>query len=91
VASSRAEIAAHYDVDGIHLDYIRQPDLETGYDRTPRALRAGPRRRSRAPGRLPSPQRTEVWRAWRQFQRDQVTAVVRRVRDTLRAVRPRSC
>ena len=89
VASVAAEIASHYDVDGIHLDYIRQPDLETGYDPNTRARFAlaqgvDPERMDE----LPAPQRSEVLATWRQFQRDQVTAVVQAVRDTLRAVRP---
>src|SRR5258705_432276 len=37
VAGIAAEIAGHYAVDGIHLDYIRQPDVEVGYDPDTRA------------------------------------------------------
>ena len=89
VASVTAEIATNYAVDGIHLDYIRQPDAEVGFDPDTRArfaLQQGadPARFDRyEPGR-----RAELEAAWRQFQRDQITGVVRAVRDTLRAVRP---
>lgn len=89
VASIAAEIATNYAVDGIHLDYIRQPDVETGYDPDTRARfalihGADPLRF----GRFARDRRDSLTRQWRQFQRDQVTAVVRAVRDTLQAIRP---
>ena len=89
VASIAAEIATNYAVDGIHLDYIRQPDVETGYDPDTRARfalihGADPLRF----GRYAPDRRDSLMRQWRQFQRDQVTAVVRAVRDTLQAIRP---
>ena len=89
VASVAAEIATNYAVDGIHLDYIRQPDAEVGFDPDTRARfamlhGADPARFDRyEPAR-----RAELTAAWRRFQRDQITGVVRAVRDTLRAVRP---
>ena len=89
VASIAAEIATNYAVDGIHLDYIRQPDAETGFDPDTRArfallYGADPLRFGvQAPGR-----RDSLTQRWRQFQRDQVTAIVRAVRDTLRSIRP---
>jgi uncharacterized lipoprotein YddW (UPF0748 family) len=83
------EIAMNYSVDGIHLDYIRQPDVAVGYDPTTRArfaLTSGV-----DPGRffrLPPALRPSVDSAWAAFQREQVTAVVREVRDSLQAARP---
>lgn len=83
------EIASRYAVDGIHLDYIRQPSVAVGYDPTSRAqfaLRYGAD--PGAFGRLPSPQRATMDSLWSEFQEEQVTAIVREVRDSLAAVRP---
>lgn len=89
VANIAKEIASRYDVDGIHLDYIRQPGVPIGYDPTTRAqfaLQAGAD--PLAFGRLPAPERARTDSAWAAFQQAQVTAIVREVRDSLRAVRP---
>ena len=89
VASVAAEIAGHYAVDGIHLDYIRQPDIEVGFDPDTRARfalahGADPARFDRVdPAR-----RAELTAEWRAWQRDQITAIVRAVRDTLQSIRP---
>ncbi len=89
IARVAREIAERYPVDGIHLDYIRQPDLAVGYDRDTRArfaLESGvdPARFDR----LPRAERAQVETAWASFQRRQVTAVVREVRDSLTALGP---
>ena len=89
VARIASEIATRYPVDGIHLDYIRQPGVEVGWDPTTRArfaLSSGidPDRMDR----LEPAARAHADSAWRQFQRDQVTAVVREVRDSLERERP---
>jgi uncharacterized lipoprotein YddW (UPF0748 family) len=88
VARVAQEIVKRYPVDGIHLDYIRLPDAPVGYDQTSRArfaLETGvdPRRFDRLQGA----QRAAIDSAWRAFQCAQVTAVVREVRDSVRAVR----
>jgi len=89
LGSIAREIAERYDVDGIHLDYIRQPDASVGYDPTTRArfaIETGV-----DPGRfrdLPRSMRAAVDSAWHQFQRDQVTQTVRQVRDSVHSVRP---
>jgi uncharacterized lipoprotein YddW (UPF0748 family) len=89
VASVAGEIAQRYPVNGIHLDYIRQPGAPVGYDPTTRArfaLESGvdPERLSRvAPGR-----RAALDSAWKSFQQRQVTATVREVRDSVEAARP---
>src|SRR6185503_20257705 len=89
VASIAAEIASRYPVDGIHLDYIRCPDVETGYDPNTRARFAlehgiDPARIALAPGSV----RWKLTQQLRAFQRTQVTAVVRGVRDSLLTRRP---
>jgi uncharacterized lipoprotein YddW (UPF0748 family) len=91
VASVATEIATRYPVDGIHLDYIRQPGVPVGYDSETRArfaLEAGvdPLRL----GAVPYARRAAVDSAWKAFQREQVTAVVREVRDSLDAITSRS-
>ena len=83
------EIASRYPVDGIHLDYIRQPSVAIGFDPTSRArfailYGADPLFLHRLPAR----ERASMDSAWTVFQQDQVTAIVREVRDSLRTVRP---
>jgi uncharacterized lipoprotein YddW (UPF0748 family) len=89
LASVAAEIARRYDVDGIQLDYIRQPAVEVGYDPETRAqfaLRTGvdPKRFAT----LPFAERAPMDSLWADFQCAQVTATVREVRDSLNQVRP---
>lgn len=89
VANVAREIASRYDVDGIHLDYIRQPGVPVGFDPTSRAqfaLQAGAD--PLAFDRLPAGERARMDSAWAAFQQAQVTAMVREVRDSLNAVRP---
>jgi uncharacterized lipoprotein YddW (UPF0748 family) len=89
LASVAAEIARGYAVDGIQLDYIRQPGVEVGYDPETRAqfaLRTGvdPKRFAT----LPTSERAAMDSIWADFQCAQVTATVREVRDSLERVRP---
>jgi uncharacterized lipoprotein YddW (UPF0748 family) len=89
LASVAREIAERYPVDGIHLDYIRQPGVPIGYDPTTRARFAmetgvDPERFER----VEPERRASVDSAWGAFQREQVTRIVREVRDSLRATRP---
>jgi uncharacterized lipoprotein YddW (UPF0748 family) len=75
-------------VDGIHLDYIRQPGIAVGYDSETRARFAmvsgvDPLHLSA----VAAGARAATDSAWAQFQCDQVTATVREVRDSLAAVR----
>ncbi|MBI5709293.1 MAG: family 10 glycosylhydrolase [Candidatus Eisenbacteria bacterium] len=89
IASIAKEIASRYAVDGIHLDYIRQPGEFVGYDPDTRArfaLESGvdPARIDR----LPAARRPGADSAWAAFQSAQVTAIVREVRDSLQAARP---
>lgn len=80
VAAVTAEIAARYPVDGIHLDYVRYTDQDTGYH--PVALDRF-REQTGATG-TPSPG-DGAWSAWR---RDQVTTLVQQVRDAVGAADP---
>ena len=74
------EIASRYDVDGIHLDYIRYPGKTWGYSDT--ALK----RYYAYSGTVKKPKPGDPrWLNWR---RDQVTALVRMIRERLREVRP---
>ena len=89
LARIAAEIATHYPVDGIHLDYIRRPCAEAGWDPTTRArfaLRTGidPDRMDR----LPPVERAAADSLWQEFQQEQVTEAVREVRDSLERERP---
>jgi uncharacterized lipoprotein YddW (UPF0748 family) len=89
IAAIAGEIAARYPVDGIHLDYIREPGTFAGLDADARARFALAHGADPARFALEAPpRRAALDSAWAAFQREQVTAVVREVRDTLAAVRP---
>jgi uncharacterized lipoprotein YddW (UPF0748 family) len=89
LAGIAAEIARRYAVDGVHLDYIREPGGFAGLDADTRARFAlehgvDPARiRDEPPGR-----RAALDSAWSAFPRSQVTAVVQAVRDSLASARP---
>lgn len=80
VASVAEEIARKYDVDGIHLDYIRYPGKDWGY-----SAAALSRYYSDA-GTTKKPDPGDP--KWMQWKRDQVTDLVRRVRKKVLAARP---
>jgi uncharacterized lipoprotein YddW (UPF0748 family) len=89
LASIVKEIVTRYPVDGVQLDYIRQPGIPIGYDPTSRArfaLEQGvdPRTFSHRP----PAERARLDALWAAFQQEQVTAIVREVRDSLTATRP---
>ena len=89
VAAIACEIAAGYAVDGIHLDYIREPGAFAGLDADARARFA--LEHGSDPARFalePPARRAALDSAWIAFQRAQVTAIVRGVRDSLARVRP---
>jgi len=92
-----AELAERYpELDGLHLDYIRHPDvlpfspgsrfevgLDYGYGAATRARFTG---ETGLPAPLGPPgSSANAWDAWR---REQVTALVRAIRDAARAPRP---
>lgn len=74
-------VARDYDVDGLHLDYIRYPE-DDDYGWNPRAVE----RFDLLANRVGSPARGDA--AWSQFRRDQVTALVRQVYLRAIAIRP---
>jgi len=89
LASVAQEIVTRYPVDGLHLDYIRQPRVAVGWDPTTRerfALETGvdPDRF----GYLPEDQRARVDSLWLAFQGEQLRATVAEVRDSVHAKRP---
>ena len=89
IASIAREIAGRYPVDGVHLDYIREPGSFAGLDADARARFALEHGVDPARFRFESAaRRTALDSAWSAFQRAQVTAVVREVRDSLDTVRP---
>jgi len=74
------DLVTRYAVDGLHFDYVRYAGREWGYH--PVALE----RFRRIYGRTGTPSPED--NAWRQFRRDQVTALVRRVYLASAAVKP---
>lgn len=89
VAENVQELVRRYPVDGVHLDYIRQPGVAIGYDPTSRARFA---MQSGADpitfNRQPAAERARLEAEWVAFQQEQVTAIVRGVRDSIAATRP---
>jgi len=94
------DLASRYDVDGIHLDYIRFPNEEFDYGagvleafRSEVSSRmSGPERReysARARGRLLF--YTEMFpQRWHEFRRTRLTELLARIRATLKVRRPRA-
>jgi hypothetical protein len=76
-----AELAARYDLDGLHLDRVRYPGPNYGYNPTSVARFQAQTGQSGQP----DPQ-DEQWLQWR---RDQVTALVRKIYLTTAAINPR--
>ncbi len=89
LAEAAKELVERYPVDGVHLDYIRQPGIEVGYDPTTRsrfAMKYGadPMYLQRQPVAL----RARLDSLWNDFQQAQVTAIVRGIRDSITIARP---
>lgn len=84
------DLARNYPVDGIHLDYIRYPELGGKDEGGPQAVGYNPvsvARFNRVHGTTGLPARHDpAWNAWR---RQQVTQLVRRMRAELLEVNPR--
>lgn len=89
IAAIAQEIATRYAVDGIHLDYIREYGAFAGLDPNARATFALEQGADPARFGLESAARhAALDSAWTAFQRAQVTAIVRGVRDSLARSRP---
>jgi len=74
------EVAEHYDVDGIHLDYVRYPGEIGDFSYDPVSLRRFREETGKTPDEAP-----ELWRRWRG---DQVSRVVARIYDECKKVSP---
>jgi uncharacterized lipoprotein YddW (UPF0748 family) len=82
VADAVVEPVEHYDIDGLHLDYIRYPEYEGDWGRNPRALERFRRLYQRTGDPDPAdPQ-------WSEFRRAQVTALMRQIYIRAHAIRP---
>ena len=73
-----ADIVRRYPVDGIHLDYVRYLSERYSYD--PVSVSAFRRATGRHPADLPG--------SWQTYRRDLVNRLVRRIRNTMRAIKP---
>jgi uncharacterized lipoprotein YddW (UPF0748 family) len=76
-----AELAARYDLDGLHLDRVRYPGRTWGYNPTSVARFQAQAGRGDRPG----PDDAQ----WLQWRRDQVTALVRKIYLAVAAINPR--
>lgn len=81
------EIASQYEIDGLHLDYVR-----FAWDATPGAVRRFPRDAATlAAFQRDCPDRTsDDDTAWRDWRANQLTRLVAELRSMLRRVRPRA-
>lgn len=92
------ELVARYDVDGVHLDYVRYPNEDFDYSRRAlalfaadidRAAGAPEARRLRARAATdPLVYAEQFPERWREFRRARLTALVLRLRAAVRARRP---
>jgi uncharacterized lipoprotein YddW (UPF0748 family) len=93
-----SDIATRYDVDGVHLDYLRYPGDDFDYSREAvgvfrkeRRGRLSPADRARVDaleGLDPFAYPSAFAEDWRLFRRAQLTSLVARVRSAVRAARP---
>jgi len=74
------DVAKNYDVDGLHMDYVRYPGSEWGYNAEAVALYMQQTGAATAPGLD-----DEAWKEWR---RGRVTAFVRDLHADLKNVKP---
>ncbi|HVC77432.1 MAG TPA: family 10 glycosylhydrolase [Candidatus Micrarchaeaceae archaeon] len=74
------DVAKHYDIDGLHMDYVRYPGVEWGYNPTAIALYKA----QTGATTTPAPE-DEAWKAWR---RGRVTAFVRDLNADLKHTKP---
>src|SRR5207245_2322103 len=74
------DVAINYDVDGLHMDYVRYPGPEWGYNPQAVALYM----QQTGATTTPAPE-DEAWKAWR---RGRITAFVRDLHADLRLEKP---
>jgi uncharacterized lipoprotein YddW (UPF0748 family) len=81
LAALAGEVAARYEIDGIHLDYIRYPNEHPQYDsRADPTLAAFKQKHHASPEGKPE--------AWQRYKRDQITEVARGISESARLARP---
>ncbi|MFN2291559.1 MAG: family 10 glycosylhydrolase [Anaerolineae bacterium] len=76
-----AELATNYNLDGVHLDRVRYPYNDWGYNPTALA------RFQAQTGREDVPEPADA--QWAQWRRDQLTGLVRNIYQTVGAINPR--
>jgi len=82
LAKLYGEVAEHYAVDGVHLDYIRYPDERGDYSYHPRVLETFESLFGGRPSQQPE--------SWAQFRRNQITETVRTIARAVHAARPKT-
>lgn len=85
------EIVTRYDVDGLHLDYIRYPFQDPLADRTYGYGKAARAQFQQLTGVDPiniSPSQAELWQKWTTFRTEQVDSFVAQASQQLRKKRP---
>jgi uncharacterized lipoprotein YddW (UPF0748 family) len=97
-ASVVSDIVRRYPVDGVHLDYVRYPDADFDYSREALAAFRGdivpdltpPQRRQYDQRAVADPLiYTEAFpQRWTRFRQSRLTALVMRLRTTVKAARP---
>jgi uncharacterized lipoprotein YddW (UPF0748 family) len=80
-----ADLAARYDIDGLHLDYVRyawdtEPDAQRKYPRDPRTLAIYRQQTGKHPDDDPT--------AWKHWRANQLTRLVAEIRTALHRQRP---
>lgn len=79
LAQLLGRLAADYEIDGIHLDYIRYPFESGDYSYHPRVVKAF----KRQSGKDPKKDRE----GWLRFREDQIALTIREIRDSVNAAR----
>lgn len=80
IVSVVRDIASRYDLDGIHMDYIRYPESDWGYSD------AALKHYYDETGASSKPKPSDP--AWMQWRRDQVTATIKSISNTVHSVKP---
>lgn len=91
------ELVRHYDIDGIHLDYVRFHDRDYGYNRSGRKkflvkYSVDPITLGNGSGsywyRLAEEERELYWERWNQARRNAVTEVVASIQHQIKSQKP---
>lgn len=84
LAMLMGDLVRRYDIDGLHLDYIRYPlaeEVKHDYSYNPEPLAAFKAQTGKIPAQDPE--------AWARFRKAQITAVVRGIHDEIKRVNPK--